>query len=218
MPDQITQRPPSDDSLDLASMYLSSPVAGRAHSVSLRLSEDHDGIRKGVLGLDANVCTLNEWGDRDGCTEMAIQQLEVTTNCTRTLDPSGHRRMLHEMTSDGFEQEKVSLIEHAAAGTWTLVYSIEGTGRWVIPLFDAKLLAKDPAGTIIMRYGVPMREVLERGDVDEMKREIATVRSALEALEATPSLRASRTIGDDRISDVKAALAELEAAVAELDA
>lgn len=218
MSDQTSQRPFSNDSLDLASMYLGSSVAGRAHSVGLRLSEEHGGNRKGTLALDPNVCTLDDWGDRRGCTKMAIRQLEVMTTRMRTLDPTGHRRVLHEMTSDGFEQEKVNLIEHAAAGSWTLVYSIEGAGRWAIPLFDAKLLASDPAGTIIMRYGVPMRAVLERGDVDEMRSEIATVRSALEALEATPALRSSRTIGDDHISDVKAALAELEAAVAELDA
>jgi hypothetical protein len=215
MSDQAKQRPPSDDSLDLASMYQGSP-AGRAHSVALRLSAESGGSRKGTLLLDPNICTLDEWGDRGGCTKMAIRQLEVTTTRMRTLDPTGHRRVLHRVHSDGFERESANLIEYAAAGLWTLVYTHQGDGHWAVPLFDAKLLATDPAGTVIMRYGVPMREVLERGDAEEMRLEIATVRRALAALEADPTLRSSRSLRDEHVADVKAALAELEAALAEL--
>ena len=204
------------DTLDLASAY--GATGGRVHSVGLRLSAESHGHREGTLSLDPNSCTLNAWGDREGCTRMAIRQLAVKTTRMRTLDPAGHRRVLHEVTSDGFQKERANLIEYAAAGLWTLVYFVEGEGNWAIPLFDAALLASDPAGTIAMRYGVPMRAVLERGDVDEMRREIEVVRGALAALSAAPRLRTSRAVGDEHLADVKAALAELEAAVAELDA
>lgn len=216
MSDAMSQRPVSDDTLDLASMYLGSP-AGRAHSITLRLSAESSGNRKGTLALDPNICTLDEWGDRGGCTRMAIRQLEVETTRMRTLDPTGHRRVLHRVRSEHFDaKESANLIEYAAAGLWTLVYTVEGDGHWAVPLFDAELLATDPAGTILMRYGVPMREVIERGDAEEMRREIATVRAALSAMDAQPALRSSRAVGDDHVDDVKKALAELEAAVAEL--
>ncbi|MCA9651389.1 MAG: hypothetical protein H6712_22605 [Myxococcales bacterium] len=205
---------PVPDTLDLASLYLGSP-AGRAHTVSLKLSEESGGNRKGTLVLDPNICTIDEWGDRQGCTKIALRAIDVVTTRMRTLDPSGHRRVLHEMTSDAFGNEKANLIEYPAAGLWSLVYTVEGEGHWVVPLFDAELVTSDPAGTIIMRYGVPMRDVLERGDLEEMKREIATVRSALAALDAVPGVRTTRALADDHVADVRAALAELEAAVAE---
>lgn len=213
----MSQQPASDSTLDLASLYQGSP-AGRAHSITLRLSAESSGNREGTLSLDPNICTVDEWGDRAGCTKMAVRQLQVTTTRMRTLDPSGRRRVLHQVHCEGFTDEKANLIEHASAGLWTLVYAVEGDGHWVVPLFDAALVGSDPAGTILMRYGVPMREVLERGDADEMRREIATVRGALDALTAQPTLRTSRTsMRDEHVAEVEKALAELEAAVAELD-
>lgn len=217
MSDQPSQRPaPSSPELDLSSVYQGSP-SGRAHIVTLQLSAESSGSRKGVLGLDPNICTIDEWGDRGGCTKMAIRALEITTTRMRTLDPTGHRRVLHRVHSEDFHEESANLIEHPAAGLWTLVYMLDGGGHWVVPLFDAKLFVDDDAGTIAMRYGVPMREVLQRGDLDEMKAEIETVSRALAALDAAPALRTARSVRDDHITDVKAALAELEAAVAELE-
>ena len=215
MSDATRQQPAPDDTLDLASLYMGSP-AGRAHSMTLRLSASSGGSRKGTLTFDPNICTINEWGDRIGCTKIALRHSQVKTVAMRTLDPTGHRRVLHEVHGEDFAKEEVNLIEHAAAGLWTLVYTVEGEGHWVIPLFDAELVSSDPAGTILMRYGVPMREVMERGDADEMRREIATVRAALEALDAQPALRSSRAVGDEHVADVRKALAELEAAVGEL--
>lgn len=209
-------QPHQGDELSLVSMYLDSPVAG-AHGISLRLGPLVDGHRKGGLSLDPNHCGLNRWGDRTGCTKMAIRTIEVVATPMRTLDPAGHHRMLYRVASSDLDREQATLIEYPAAGLWYLVYERRENGTSVVPLFPAKLFEANPAGTIAMRYGVPMREVIARGDLEEMKLEAKLVRDALEALDDEPELPTGRSVAAEHVSEVRKALGELERALAGIE-
>lgn len=202
------------DQLDLVSMYLNTSLP-RAHGIRLSLGREHKGTRKGTMVLDPNTCGVDAWGDRTWCTKMAVRPFEVTSTRMRTHDEAGHQRVLHQLASPEFDVETVSLIEYPRAGLWYLVYSVKETGTSVIPLFAAELFERNSAGTVAMRYGVPMREVLRRGDLAEMKAEAETVRRALAELDAGPAAR--RTVKDEHVQEVRAALAELDAAIVKLE-
>jgi hypothetical protein len=209
------QSDPNGDELELVSMYLN-PAAGRPHGISLRLGPEQGGSRKGMLWFDPNHCGLNAWGDRTGCTKMGSHPLPIETIRMRTLDPAGHGRVLHRIASAAFDREQANLIQYPAAGLWYLVYERQENGTWVIPLFAAALFRANPAGTIAMRSGPALREVIEHGDVEEMKLEAKLVRDALEALDAEPQLPTGRNVGDAQIAEARKALGELEAALAAL--
>lgn len=200
--------------LDLVSMYLSEAVGG-AHRIALQLTEQGLGHYEGTLLLDPNLCSLDAFGDRANCTKMAIRQEEIEGTLMRTYDTARLKRSLISLRwaqADG----RWSLIEFAKANAWYLVVQPkegEMGGGVVVPLYSAAVFqAEDPIGTVQTRYGVPMRDMIVRGDLDEMKVEAATVRAALEALGDT---RVSRGGGfdEERIADVRAALSELEAAI-----
>lgn len=202
------------DRLDLVSMYLNTTLP-RAHGIRLQLGPEHAGTRKGTMMLDPNTCGLDAWGDRTWCTKIAVRGFDVTSTRMRIYDEAGHQRVLHRLASAEFDVETVSLIEYPRAGLWYLVYSVKETGTAVIPLFAAELFERSSAGTIAMRYGVPMREVMGRGDLAEMKAEAETVRRALAELDAQPAAR--RSVKDEHVRDVRAALAELDAAIVKLE-
>jgi hypothetical protein len=129
--------------LDLVSMYLTSAVAG-AHGIGLQLTAEHDGRREGALSLDRNHCGLNPWGDRTWCTQIPARAIQVTSTRMRTHDPAGHERVYYHLESDQFEHETFNLIEYPKASLWYLVYSREDGSSWVVPLFEDKLLERDP--------------------------------------------------------------------------
>lgn len=166
---------PKHDELELVSMYLNPPV-GNAHGITLRLGPEHQSSRKGALWLDPNHCGLDAWGDRAGCTKIAIRSMEITTTRMKLRDPAGHHRWLHRVSGPDFDREQVSLIEYPAAGLWYLVYERKENGTWVVPLFPAKLFEANPGRTIGMRSGAAVREVIERGDAEEMAIEAKLLR------------------------------------------
>lgn len=129
---------PRPRELELVSMYLNPPV-GRAHGIALRLGPEDGGTRKGQLLLDPNHCGLDGWGDRTGCTKMAIHVLEVRTTHMRTLDQTGRERVFHRVSSPELHDEQLNLIEYPAAGLWYLVDEREGNEPRVVPLFPAAL-------------------------------------------------------------------------------
>lgn len=87
-----------------ASLYLDDGVqferdGRRCHGVALELEADlehHDALRA-TLTLDPNACSLNEFGDRAGCTKMGVAQLSVTIDRLRTADPTGGDRRLYQV-------------------------------------------------------------------------------------------------------------------------
>jgi len=199
--------------LELASLY----VPGGPHGVTLRLEIRH-GSGQGTLVIDPNNCSLNPWGDREGCTRIAPRTINVQTVRMRTEDPANHGRVLHVMSSEAFERESANLIEYPKADLWYIVHRRRSGDSWVIPLFEAKLFEADPAGTIAMRYGVPMREAMVRGDLEEMKLEAEVVRGALAELDLRGGRRGRARLADAHLAEVKAVFAELEEAIAKAGA
>jgi hypothetical protein len=201
-----------DDDLTLSSFHLFAPVEG-AHLITLNLGPEQDGQRKGTLRLDRNTCQINEWGDRTICTRMAALPIEVVATRSRALDPGGHKRVLYGLSSE--QSEQGSLIEYPRAGLWYLVRPQKEGPTQIVPLFPAELFIPDSTGAVGMRYGAPIRKLIELGDLAEMKREAAAARAALSALD--PPSRSRRGLSDEHVKDVEAALAELEAKIAQLE-
>lgn len=126
--------------LDLVSMYLRQPVLG-SHGISLQLEEPRRGHMKGKACLDPNICTLDLWGDRQGCTRMACRIQEVEATRMRTLDGHGHHRVHWAIDIKGVSDAKVSLIEYPGPDLWYLSVYTSSEGTAIVPLFDAKLFA-----------------------------------------------------------------------------
>jgi hypothetical protein len=160
---------------------------------------------------------LNGWGDRAGCTKMAIRTVDVAATRMRTLDPAGLRRNLYKVHSDVFEREEVHLIEYPDAHLWYLVCAQKDAGTSVVPLFPSELFAPNSGGVIVTRYGVAMREVIARGDVDEMRAEAERVREALADFDGPRKRMAGVRVDDDNVREVREALDELQKALAEIE-
>lgn len=200
------------DSHDLVSLYMAQAVLG-AHRIHLKLKGAHSGTHKGQLMLDPNRCQLNAWGDPTGCTKMAIRSVDVETTRMKTMDPQGHGRILHAVHIEGQSDAKVHLIEYPKANLYYLVEESADNGTLVAPLFPARWFGFDAAGTVGTRYGVPIRHLIESGDAAEMRAEAEVVRRALAALDSSPT----RSHTDDpHVTEVRAALGELEAAIKKL--
>ena len=114
--------------------------------IAIELEETRPGQMRGTARLDPNICSLDLWGDLQGCTRMAVQQRELEATMMRTLDPRGHRRVHWRLSVDGMPEAKVSLIEHPRAHLWYLTVQVENEGTSVVPLFDARLFAHDAMG------------------------------------------------------------------------
>jgi hypothetical protein len=202
--------------VDLVSMYMNERTLG--HVFSLQLEEFEPGHMKGKARMDANTCTLDLWGDRRICTKMGFFFKDAEATMMRTLDTQGHKRVHWVLRIEGVSDVKVNLIEYPGANLWYLTVQTEKEGARVVPLFDAVLFVFDAAGTVQTRYGVPLRDVLKRGDVSEMRDEVDTVRRALAELDAEPAERTrARSLDAGRVAEVRAALAELEGALAKVE-
>jgi hypothetical protein len=204
----------ASDKLELRSVYLNPPVM-HAHDITLSLGpEDAHSTRQGILRLDPNWCSLDEWGDLKGCTRMGLRDLKVHVTRIRLHDPTGHKRIPFTVESPDFEHEELKLIEFPDAHFWYLIHQRKGAGTSVVPLFPAEYMLPISGGVISTRYGVAMREVMKRGHVEEMRAEAELVRKALAELDSGHgvSVRAAPT----KVNEVRAALAELEAALAKL--
>lgn len=204
----------ASDKLELRSAYLNTPVM-HAHHIILSLDpEDAHHARHGHLRLDPNWCSLDEWGDPKICTRKGLRDVKVQVTRVRLHDPTGHNRIPYTVKSPELEQEELQLIEFPDAHFWYLLYRRPDVGTSVVPLFLAEHMLPATGGVISTRYGVAMREVMKRGHVEEMRAEAELVRKALAEIESghAVGVRASST----KVSEVRAALGELEAALAQL--
>jgi len=128
---QTSQAPP--DELELASPYL--PLE-RMHGISLRLQPEVQGTREGVLVVDPNTCQIDAWGDRGGCTRIALQTISIRATRQRTADPKGQGRVLWGVHGAELQAQAVHLVQDPA-GPWMLVLERVRAETAVIPLFGA---------------------------------------------------------------------------------
>lgn len=91
----------------LESMYLDqgfivAPAARAAHTVSLLLSgsPELEVEMSGTLILDPNQCTLDDFGDRQGCTRIATRPVQVTVVRQRLADPANLGRRFFEVRGE----------------------------------------------------------------------------------------------------------------------
>ena len=126
--------------LDLVSRYLCQPVL-RAHGISLQVEEYKPGHMNGRAGRDPNVCSLDLWGDQEGCSRMAIMSREVEATQWRTLDSQRHHRIHWSLDIKGLEDIKINLIEYPGPDLWYLSIYTPSEGSVIVPLFEAKLFA-----------------------------------------------------------------------------
>jgi hypothetical protein len=190
-----------------------------AHVIALELEDAGPGEMRGTVRRDPNTCSLDLWGDPRGCTKMGFPSRAVTAVMMRTLDPQGHRRVHWRLHLEEMPDTKINLIEYPSANLWYLTVETQHEGIRVVPLFEAGLFAFDAVSTVQTRYGVPLREVLKRGDVDEMRAEAEAVRRALAEIdEEQQKLSRIRSLDGGHVADVRAALEELEQALAKVEA
>jgi hypothetical protein len=95
----------------LESLYLDAGFrvaadARPAHTVSLLLSgrPDRDVEMTGSLLLDPNQCSLNDFGDREGCSRMAVRAVDVNVTRQRLGDPKHLQRKFFSVRSDELPQ------------------------------------------------------------------------------------------------------------------
>jgi len=125
----------TSNTLSLVSMYLAAPVS-RAHAIHLTLTEIKLGFYKGQLALDPNLCSLNAFGDRAGCTKMAVFVHDVTGSVIRLGDPAHLGRGAVELHWEGQGEDQWLLIEFSRANAWYLVVASKDA-RVVVPLYAA---------------------------------------------------------------------------------
>ena len=133
--------------LDLVSMYMNPPVLG-AHGISLQLEEVNLGHLEGRVRLDPNGCSLNLWGDREGCTKIGFADQTAKATMMRTLDPLGHKRVHWSLHIADVPDAKLHLIEYPRANLWYLSVETEQAGTQIVPLFDAALFARSAGSAV----------------------------------------------------------------------
>jgi len=137
--DDLPGRPvrPDDVIADarLVSLYLDPPAklaadVRAAHGVHLTFRRlPKPGSMAGTLSLDPNKCSLNGFGDREGCTKIATQAIAVTVTQMRLGDPRGLDRAFFEIRSDEIAL-RLSLIRYPDLERYRLVHE-----AGVVPLF-----------------------------------------------------------------------------------
>lgn len=136
--------------LDLVSMYMKQPVL-RAHVISLQLKAVNPGHKEGKAWLDPNSCSLNLWGDRQGCTKIGFSDRAVKAIRMHTQDPLGHKRVHWSLQIEEVSDAKLHLIEYPSANLWYLAVETEQAGPQIVPLFDAALFADSAVAKVQTR-------------------------------------------------------------------
>lgn len=88
-----------------------------------------------ILSLDPNACSLNEFGDRDGCTRMALTNLKVKLSQIRLADPLKLGRQIYRIESKQFPKSLiVYLIVPKSESGYRLKVENANSDDFVVPL------------------------------------------------------------------------------------
>lgn len=139
-PQQDPLEPPSPGvAVQLETLYIDEPVrlatnAPSARFVSLQLSGRSEDELRGTLILDPNVCSLSAFGDRQGCTKIAVRGIEVAVRRMTITDPTSAMRRAFQVTGDGLPPELVLIVQgRLAKGGLERAYLKLGTE--LVPLY-----------------------------------------------------------------------------------
>jgi hypothetical protein len=111
----------------LESMYLADSKLG--HGVAFSVPKKPTTHWHGALNIDPNVCQLNEFGDRTGCTKIAIRHYDVEVTQLRLADPLHLGRRIFRVDGNDLPAP-ITLIADARFQRFHLK-----TERELIPLF-----------------------------------------------------------------------------------
>lgn len=97
---------PIVEPLRLESLYLNTSVrliedGPPARTVSLTLSRISQAEMMGTMILDPNVCNLDDFGDQQGCTKIAVRGIDVELQLAQLADPTPAGRRLFEVSGEG---------------------------------------------------------------------------------------------------------------------
>jgi hypothetical protein len=83
------------------------------HTVSLMLSGRPDRAAEisGTMHLDPNTCSLNVFGDREGCTKIAVRSVPVSINLTRLADPRHTKRRFFTVRGEGLSEGLALIVQ-----------------------------------------------------------------------------------------------------------
>lgn len=120
----------------LESLYLESGFSiekdGRAvHMVSLLLSGRPDRATEisGTMHLDPNTCSLNAFGDREGCTKIGVRSVQVNVNLMRLGDPRHMKRRFLSVRGEGLPEGLALIVQGQLERCYLKL------DRQIVPLF-----------------------------------------------------------------------------------
>lgn len=131
--------PSEERTLELESLYMNTSIrltndARPARFVSLRLTQISRSELMGTLVLDPNTCSLDVFGDRQACTRIAVQAIDVELQLVRELDPAGAGRRYFQVTGEGIPRD-LALIVRGSFEEGELERSYLKLGSELVPLY-----------------------------------------------------------------------------------
>jgi hypothetical protein len=126
--------------ISLRSGYLAAPL-GQFRQFTLT-AELAGGQGSGVLTLDPNTCTLDEFGDPAGCTRMAVTKAQVQLTRLRIADPRGQNRQLWTVSGSPLSGTLTLAAPASSTGPHRLIHTTS-SGKLVVPL-EAVAFAPGP--------------------------------------------------------------------------
>ena len=130
-----------DRHVSLQSVHLSTPIDGCTRITLVADLEDSEG--RGHMEFDPNACTLNVFGDREICTEIAPETRTVVLNRMRTEDPLRKRRQHWSITGHPLRGSLSLIVPHDPSGTYRLVYTSRNDNRIAITM-EPLVWSKNP--------------------------------------------------------------------------
>ncbi len=120
--------------LSLTSTYLSSPInyGDRPYHQITFTGRIHGESGVGVLSLDPNQCQLNLFGDRSGCTEIALTEIQV--QLVRVPKPDPQNRQLFRVSADGLPESCYIVVPSDAGVAYRFIIADHESASEVVAL------------------------------------------------------------------------------------
>jgi hypothetical protein len=133
LPD-AAQPTPAGRRVSVESGYLAAPL-GQFRQITLT-AELANGQGNGVLTLDPNTCTLDDFGDPAGCTRIAVARVPVQLNRLGRADPHGLNRQLWTVSGAPLSGSLTLVLQASPVGPHRLIHTTQ-SGKLVVPLAAA---------------------------------------------------------------------------------
>lgn len=107
---------PIVEPLRLESLYLNTSIrliedGPPARTVSLTLSQISQAEMMGTMILDPNVCSLDDFGDQQGCSKIAVRGIDVELQLAQIVDPTPAGRRLFEVSGEGVPKGMALIVQ-----------------------------------------------------------------------------------------------------------